>query len=49
MAGRSAASVGYVEAHGTGTALGDEIELKALDRVFAGVRHDQKRYLGSLK
>jgi acyl transferase domain-containing protein len=29
-----AASVSYVEAHGSGTALGDPIEVAALDRVF---------------
>ncbi|MFG3282493.1 type I polyketide synthase [Streptomyces sp. NPDC048111] len=28
------ASIGYVEAHGTGTAIGDPIELAALDEVF---------------
>ena len=30
-------SIGYVEAHGTGTALGDPIELAALQQVFDGV------------
>ncbi|MFE2322355.1 type I polyketide synthase [Streptomyces sp. NPDC059385] len=34
-AGVSPASIGYVEAHGTGTAIGDPIELAALDEVFA--------------
>ncbi|THA54596.1 type I polyketide synthase [Streptomyces sp. A1136] len=33
-AGVSPASIGYVEAHGTGTAIGDPIELAALDEVF---------------
>ncbi|MBK9371595.1 MAG: KR domain-containing protein [Deltaproteobacteria bacterium] len=32
-----AASVGVIEAHGTGTALGDPIEIAALNRVFSGV------------
>jgi phthiocerol/phenolphthiocerol synthesis type-I polyketide synthase E len=31
-----AATVGYVEAHGTATALGDPIEIAALNQVFAG-------------
>ncbi|MGE3175064.1 MAG: SDR family NAD(P)-dependent oxidoreductase [Planctomycetota bacterium] len=40
----------YVEAHGTGTALGDPIEVGALDAVFAG-RRDRGRPLlvGSVK
>ncbi|MFS4097991.1 type I polyketide synthase, partial [Streptomyces sp. AF1A] len=33
-AGVSPATVGYVEAHGTGTAIGDPVELAALDEVF---------------
>ena len=33
-AGLDAAAVQYVEAHGTGTALGDPIEMKALDAVY---------------
>jgi len=35
LADVSPASIGYVEAHGTGTAIGDPIELAALDEVFA--------------
>ncbi|GAB3897491.1 hypothetical protein GCM10029964_080430 [Kibdelosporangium lantanae] len=34
-AGVNPDTVGYVEAHGTGTAVGDPIELAALDEVFA--------------
>jgi acyl transferase domain-containing protein len=32
--GISPSSVGYVEAHGTGTALGDVVEVEALDKIF---------------
>ncbi|MFJ3651224.1 type I polyketide synthase [Streptomyces murinus] len=34
-AGVSPATIGYIEAHGTGTAIGDPVELAALDEVFA--------------
>ncbi|MEQ1572556.1 MAG: type I polyketide synthase, partial [Myxococcota bacterium] len=36
-AGITPGEVGYVEGHGTGTALGDPIELAALNAVFEGV------------
>jgi acyl transferase domain-containing protein/acyl carrier protein len=43
-------AVSYVEAHGTGTALGDPIELGALDRVF-GTTHSRTNplHIGSVK
>jgi acyl transferase domain-containing protein/NADP-dependent 3-hydroxy acid dehydrogenase YdfG/acyl carrier protein len=40
--------ISYVEAHGTGTALGDPIEMNALNAVFAGSRQ-QPLSMGSVK
>lgn len=50
MAGISAEDVSYIETHGTGTALGDPIEVSALEKVFAKST-DRKMFcaLGSLK
>ena len=50
VAGISPDTIGYVEAHGTGTALGDPIEIEALQRVFRTVT-DEKQFcgVGSLK
>ena len=42
------ASVGLLEAHGTATALGDQVEVEALKRAFAGVAPGSAA-LGSLK
>ncbi|MCR9142860.1 MAG: type I polyketide synthase [bacterium] len=42
--------VSYIEAHGTGTALGDPIEVNALNAVFGKNRdRNNKMYLGSVK
>lgn len=51
MAGLHPEQVGYVECHGTGTALGDPIELTALNEVYGGPARpaDRPCYLGSLK
>ena len=50
-AGVSAADLGYIEAHGTGTALGDPIELGALDAVVGSGAPGRRTPLviGSLK
>jgi acyl transferase domain-containing protein/acyl carrier protein len=50
VAGISPETIGYVEAHGTGTALGDPIEIEALQRVFRTAT-DEKQFcgVGSLK
>ena len=49
-AGLEAAQVGYVEAHGTGTALGDPLEIEALNHVFGATRAAQGALmLGSIK
>ena len=50
VAGISPETVGYIEAHGTGTALGDPIEVEALQQVFRATT-DRKQFcaIASLK
>ena len=50
VAGVSPDAIGYVEAHGTATALGDPIEIEALQRVFR-TKTSRKQFcgIGSLK
>ncbi|MGO4774401.1 beta-ketoacyl synthase N-terminal-like domain-containing protein, partial [Lysobacter sp. 2RAB21] len=50
-AGLAADAIGYVEAHGTGTSLGDPIEVRGLEKAFAGERSDAARpcAIGSIK
>ncbi|MFF1714066.1 amino acid adenylation domain-containing protein [Streptomyces sp. NPDC058268] len=47
-AGLSPADIGYVEAHGTATAMGDHIEIQALQEVFTADR-DEPCAVGSVK
>ncbi|WP_143079264.1 ketoacyl-synthetase C-terminal extension domain-containing protein, partial [Streptomyces monashensis] len=47
-AGLSPADIGYVEAHGTATAMGDPIEIQALQEVFTTDR-DEPCAIGSVK
>ncbi|MEY3826019.1 MAG: hypothetical protein RLZZ148_833, partial [Cyanobacteriota bacterium] len=50
QAGVQPSQVSYIETHGTGTALGDPIEVTALQRVFAPDRAgDNPLWLGSVK
>jgi phthiocerol/phenolphthiocerol synthesis type-I polyketide synthase E len=43
------ASVGYVEAHGTATALGDPVEVAALNQAFSPARGRSRCAIGSVK
>jgi acyl transferase domain-containing protein len=51
LADVEAGSIGYVEGHGTGTALGDPVEVAALQEAYGGGRGTRKQYcaLGSVK
>ncbi|MDX2939092.1 type I polyketide synthase [Streptomyces ipomoeae] len=48
-AGTDPADIGYIEAHGTGTALGDAMEMSALQEVFGGRPGDRPLVIGSVK
>ncbi len=49
MAGVEPASIAYVEGHGSGTALGDPIEVAALNQAFAAAGGTESCALGSVK
>ncbi|MEV7559729.1 amino acid adenylation domain-containing protein [Streptomyces sp. NPDC089795] len=42
-------TIGFVEAHGTATALGDPIEVQALQQVFGATRREEPCAIGSVK
>ncbi|WP_084774383.1 type I polyketide synthase [Nonomuraea candida] len=48
-AGIAPPDAGYIEAHGTATALGDPVEIDALNQVFAGARPRASLPVGSVK
>ncbi len=49
-AGITPDDVSYIEAHGTGTELGDPVEFKAIENVFAPERvNDNPLFIGSVK
>ncbi|SMO68906.1 type I polyketide synthase [Paracoccus laeviglucosivorans] len=52
MSGVTSDSIGYVECHGTGTALGDPIEVAALNQAYARVTDGTRQgpcHIGSVK
>ncbi|MTH63233.1 type I polyketide synthase [Paracoccus shanxieyensis] len=52
MSGVASDSIGYVECHGTGTALGDPIEVAALNQAYARVSDGTRQgpcHIGSVK
>lgn len=49
LANVSPQQVSYIETHGTATALGDQIEMAALQKVFANGSNKQTCAIGSLK
>jgi acyl transferase domain-containing protein len=49
IAGVEKSALQFIECHGTGTALGDEIELAALEQVFSGSASHSPCYLGAVK
>ncbi|WP_054691569.1 beta-ketoacyl synthase N-terminal-like domain-containing protein [Desulfosarcina cetonica] len=48
-AGVEPSSIGLLEAHGTGTRVGDEVEFKALKRVFGMIANGRRCAVGSVK
>ncbi|MCM1508049.1 MAG: acyltransferase domain-containing protein [Ruminococcus flavefaciens] len=49
VAGIEPDDIGYIEAHGTATALGDTIEISAIQKVYGNRENDNPLYIGSVK
>lgn len=49
LSGIDPIDIQYIEAHGTGTILGDQTEIKSLQRIYQNKKRKQPLYIGSAK